>query len=144
MDTRSIWQPWQDVQRLQHEMERLFSGLAPGRRGPLTGDFPPLNVTRTEGGLTVDALCPGVDRESIDVTVIGDAVTIRCERKPPADLPADRCYRRERPVGQSVRTIAVGERFDPERTQATYTNGILHVQLTAAAEARPMKIPVQG
>ena len=144
MNTRSIWDPWQDMRRLQREMEQLFGDVAPARHWPLTGEYPPLNIARADGGLTVEALCPGVDRNTFDVTVIGDALTIRCERNSPEDVPAERYHRRERPVGAFTRTIAVGERFDPERTQATYTNGILRVALSRAPEAEPKKIAIQS
>ena len=144
MNTRSIWDPWQDMRRLQREMEHLFGDVAPARHWPLTGEYPPLNIVRADGGLTVEALCPGVDRSTFDVTVIGDALTIRCERKPAADVPAERYHRRERPVGAFTRTVAVGERFDSERTQATYMNGILRVALSRAPEAAPKKIAIQS
>ena len=144
MDTQSIWHPWHDVRRLQREMEQVFGDLAPAWRWPLTGEYPPLNITRTETGLTVDALCPGVDRNTLDVTVVGEAVTIRCERKPPDDVPADRYHRRERPTGMFARTISVGERFDPDRTEATYKNGILQVALARSSDSGPKKIAIHS
>ena len=144
METQSIWHPWHGMRRLRREMEQLFGDLAPTWSWPLTGDYPPVNIWRTDTGLTLEAICPGVDRETLDVTSVGDAVTLRCEHKPPMDLPADRSQRRERPVGTFIRTVAVGERFDSERTQATYVNGILRVELSRAAEAAPKKIQIQS
>ena len=144
MDTRTIWHHWPEMRRLQREMEHLFGNLTPAWRWPLTGNYPPLNIVRAESGSTVEALCPGVERNTLDITVVGDAVTIRCERKPPADVPAERYHRRERPVGVFTRTVAVGERFDPDRTQATYTNGILRVTLSRAPETAPKKIAIQS
>jgi HSP20 family protein len=144
MDTRSIWHPWQEMRRLQREMDHLVNDLAPAWRWPLAGDYPPLNVTRTDTGLTVEALCPGVNRDTLDITVVGDALTIRCERKPPADVPAERYHRRERPMGTFTRTLVLGERCDPDKTEASVTNGILRVQLARSADSAPKKIPVHG
>ena len=144
MDTQSIWHPWQDMRRIQREMEHLFGHLAPAWRWPLTGDYPPLNIVRADGGLTVEALCPGVEKNTFDITVVGDALTLRFERKPPADVAAERYHRRERPAGTFTRTIMVGERFDPDKTQATYKNGILRVALSRAAEAAPKRIAIQN
>ena len=76
--------------------------------------------------------------------VSGEALTLRLERKPPADVPAERYHRRERPAGTFTRTIIVGERFDPDKTQATYKNGILRVALSRAAEAAPKRIAIQN
>jgi HSP20 family molecular chaperone IbpA len=56
MDTRSRWPTW---------------------RWALTGRFPPINITRSDGGIRVEALCRGVDRESLDIEAVGDTVTLR-------------------------------------------------------------------
>jgi HSP20 family protein len=132
------------MRRLQREMEHLFGGLTPAWRWPLTGEYPPLNLTRDDEGITLEALCPGADRPSLDISVVGDAVTIRGERRPEPDLADERYHRRERPFGAFTRTVSVGEGLDPDRTQATYTHGILRVRLTRAPEATPKKIPIQS
>jgi HSP20 family protein len=142
MNGRSTWQPWwQEMRRLQREMEHLAGDL-PAARWSLTGEYPPINLTRDDKGITLEALCPGADRAGLDITVVGDAVTIRGERKPEPDVADDRYYRRERPVGAFTRTVGIGEPLDAEHTQANYANGILRVQLARGAEA-PKKIPIQ-
>jgi HSP20 family protein len=139
------WHPWQEMRRLQSEMEHLLGNLAPVvARVPGAGAYPPLNVTRRDEGITVEALCPGADRESLDVTVVADTLTIRGERKPEPDVPEQRYHRRERPLGAFTRSLNLGERLDPERTQATYTNGILRLQLARSPEATPRKIQIQA
>jgi HSP20 family protein len=85
-----------------------------------------------------------VDREGLDTTVVGDAVTIRGDRKAAPDVGDDKYHRRERPLGAFTRTISVGERLDPDKAQATYSHGVLRLRLTRAPEARPKKIPIQS
>ncbi len=144
MESRQSWQPWQELRRLQREMEHLLGDVAPGLRLPLSGEYPPLNLTREERGITVEALCPGVDRQSLDVTVVGDALTIRGERKREPDVPEERYHRRERPFGSFTRTISVGERLDPQKTQATYTRGVLRIALERVPEAQPKRIEIHA
>jgi HSP20 family protein len=136
--------PWQEMRRLQSEMERVFGDLTPTWRWPLAGEYPPVNLTRAEDGITLESLCPGADRSSLEVTVIGDAVTIRGERKQEPGLEQARVHRRERQLGAFTRTLTLGERLDPDRAQATYTNGILRVQLARAPETTPKKITIQS
>ena len=143
MDTRASWDPWQEMRRLQRDMEHLFTDVAPAWRWPLSGEYPPVNITRGEQGITLEALCPGVVRASLDVTVVGDAVTIRGERKPEPGVAEERYHRRERPLGSFTRTVGFGEHLDADRTQASYTNGILRLQLARAAEQAPRKIVIQ-
>jgi HSP20 family protein len=144
MDSRQTWQPWQELRRLQREMEQLLGDVTPGLRLPLSGEYPPINLTREENGITVEALCPGVDRQSLDVTVVGDTLTVRGERKPAQEVSEERYHRRERPFGSFTRTISVGERLDPDGTQATYTQGILRVGLSRVPEATPKKIEIRA
>jgi HSP20 family protein len=71
-------------------------------------------------------------------------VTIRGERKPEPDVPEARYHRRERVTGTFARTIQLGERLDPDRTQAAYTNGCLTVTLARSPDTTPKKISIQG
>jgi HSP20 family protein len=139
-----MWDPWQEMRRLQREMEHLFTDATPGWRWPLSGEYPPVNITRREDGIRVEALCPGVDRASLDLSVVGDALTIRGERKAEPGVPENRYHRRERPLGTFTRTVTFSERLDPDRAQASYTNGILRLQLARAPEATPKKISIQN
>jgi HSP20 family protein len=147
MDPRSQRHPYQEMRRLQQQMEHLFAGLSPALRAPTAGEYPPINFTRKDDGITLEALCPGVDRESVDVTVVGDVVTIRGDRKPEfedGEGTEARYLRRERPCGPFARAVSLNERLDPDRADATYANGILRVQLARAPETAPKKIPIKS
>jgi HSP20 family protein len=144
MEQRSQRHPLQEMRRLQHQMEHLFAGLTPALRWPLTGDYPPINFTRKDDGLVLEAACPGIDRDSLDVTVVGDVVTIRGERKEEPDAAQARYQRRERPTGAFTRAISLDERLDPDRAEATYRDGILRVQVARAPEVTPKKISIKS
>jgi HSP20 family protein len=93
--------------------------------------------------LLVEALCPGVDRGTFDVSLVGDSLTVRGERK--AEAVVDSRYRRrERQVGPFTRTVRVVDRFDPDRVEATYRDGILRIRLSRAPQATPRKITVES
>jgi HSP20 family protein len=142
MDPRSAGSPWTEMRRLQHQMEHLFSGLSPSLRRPLTGEYPPITVSRSDDVMIVDAACPGIERDKLEVTVVGESVSIRGERKPEADSGTARYHWRERVTGTFARTIVLDERLDADRTEATYLHGILHLRLARAQEAAPKKIAV--
>ena len=144
MNRVMTWQPWQEMRRLQREMERLFGDGNWTWRSPLGGEFPPVNVTRKDEGITLDVLCPGVSRESLDVSVVGDAVTVKGVRLPEPNVTETGYHKQERPLGTFTRTVRIGERLDPNHTQANYSNGVLHVKLTRAPEATPKKITIQS
>ena len=49
--------PWQEMRRLQTQMEHLFAGLSPALRSPMTmtGEYPPINLTRKDDGIVLEA-----------------------------------------------------------------------------------------
>lgn len=58
MASRSPWDPWSEVRRLQRELETLFDRSV-SRRPAAADDYPPVNVARGEaGGLVLEVLCP--------------------------------------------------------------------------------------
>lgn len=144
MESRSQRHPLQEMRRLQHQMEHLFAGLTPALRWPLTGEYPPVNFTRKDDGLTLEAMCPGIDRNTLDVTVVGDVVTIRGQRVPEPDAAQARYHRRERPTGTFTRAVSIDERLNPDSAEAAYRNGILRVQLARAPEVTPKKIAIKS
>jgi HSP20 family protein len=130
------------MRRLQRDLENLFDRSV-GHRGAAGEEYPPVNLTRTQDGLVIEALCAGVDRATLDLTLVGDALTLRGERRAEA-IPDNRYHRRERHVGPFTRTIRVGDRFDPDRVEAVYRDGLLRVTLSRAPQAGARKITISG
>jgi HSP20 family protein len=142
MASRPPWDPWNEMRRLQRDLESLFDRSV-GRRPPTADEYPPVNIVREDGGLVVEALCAGVDKATLDLTLVGDTLTIRGERKA-EPVPDNRYHRRERHVGPFGRTLRLGERFDPNRVEAVYRDGVLRVKLVRAPEATPSRITIQS
>ena len=86
MATRSPWDPWNEMRRLQRDLETLFDRSL-GRSAPEPGEYPPVNLTRTEHGLLLEALCPGVDRGTLDEATVVGRFAARMQR-PEAELRA--------------------------------------------------------
>ena len=135
------WDPWNEMRRLQRDFQHLFE------RGNVaaTEEYPPINITHTPEGLVfLEALCPGADKETLEVTVIGDTLTIKGERKPESDSGDTRYHRRQRITGRFARTVRLPERIDADHVQATYAHGILLVQLTPAPASTPKRITIRS
>ena len=142
MAHRPNWDPWQDVRRLQRDLQHLFER---GGLGPAASEYPPINITHTSDGLVfVEALCPGADKDTLEVTVIGDTLTIKGERKPELGIADAGYHRRQRATGAFTRTVRLDERIDADRVDATYAQGILLIQLAHAPEATPKRIAIRS
>ena len=107
-------------------LERLLSMAATGTRAPLAM---PMDVYRAEdGSYHVEADLPGVDPDSVEVTVEHSTLTIRAERTPHYG-ESDQVIVAERPQGSFTRQLSLGEGVDSENLTAGYADGVLHVTI---------------
>ena len=94
--------PWDGFDRLRRELMGLVDRPRAGAPAPsAAGVFPPINVYATGEGYVLTAEVPGLDREALEVTVEGDQVTLRGERRD--ERPEGSVHRRERQVGRFAR-----------------------------------------
>jgi HSP20 family protein len=133
---------WREMDRLQREMNRLFSSYAPSRLRSAPG-YPALNIWENEDGQMVSAEMPGVQIEDIDITVEGDTLTISGERSSDGLPEGAQYHRRERGAGEFLRSIRLPYAVDLENIQASFADGILTVSLPRAEAEKPKKISIK-
>ncbi|MGH8915433.1 MAG: Hsp20/alpha crystallin family protein, partial [Acidimicrobiia bacterium] len=84
---------------------------------------------------------PGVDPDSIDVTLEKNTLTISAKREWRRDQDT-KVVINERPTGSFSRQFFLGEGLDPDRIEAGYDHGVLTVSIPVAETAKPRKIEV--
>lgn len=131
--------PFSELRRLQRDMNRLFTGYQGDRES-----FPAVNVWANDENVLVTAELPGMDADSIDISVQGDQFLLRGERKP-GDMADDvACHRLERGAGTFSRSFRLPYEVNSDRVTAKYTNGVLTVALPRAETSKPKKIEIKG
>jgi len=137
------WQGrWDPLRELQREVGRLFDSLDPFQPLRNVRQYPAVNLYDAGEGYILSAQLPGVAAEEVELTITGETLTMRGERKRPEGVKDDSYRRQERPVGRWSRTITLPDRVDSTQVSATFTNGILTVNLPKAENARPRHIAV--
>ena len=150
------WNPWQDMHRLRHEIDRVFeqvgwrNGGRNGRTFPtafLPGHaaraYPLVNVSEDAHALYVTALAPGLDPTAIHLTVQDNRLTIAGEKpRVAAGIQPEAFHRSERAAGTFVRTVTLPLDVEHEKVQADYTNGLLVITLPKPEKAKPKQIAV--
>ncbi len=141
---RAALEPFRDLQELQDRVNRLFDGRQGGgffgvERG--TSTFPPLDIREDVENVYVVAELPGVSLEALDLSITGDSLSIKGERKA-REVPDQKAHRRERPFGHFSRLVSLPSRVDADKIEASLKDGILRVTLPKAASARPRQIRV--
>ena len=144
---------WQTLEALRRELDRVFdeagtrnepffrTAFLPGRaarRYPLT------NLYEDKEAVYLEALAPGVDPATLDVSVAGNTLSITGEKRRVAgDVKPEAFHRSERATGKFVRHIQLPVEVDDNKVQADYKNGLLTVTLHKAEKAKPKQIAVQ-
>jgi HSP20 family protein len=133
-----------DLRRMQQDMEEIFGPVAwpAGIRSVARGTFPPINVGSTSETVNVYLFAAGVDPKTLDISIQQNLLTVVGER--PIETPENaEYYRRERFSGSFRRVISLPEDVDPEKVEARYVDGILHVAIQRREAARPRRIEVK-
>ena len=133
------WDPFRDFQR---EVGRLFESLEPVQHWRLARGVPPINLYDAGETYILTAQLPGVRPEEVDLSITGESLTIRGERKRSDGVSEESYRRQERHFGRWTRTVTLPDRVDGANVSATFANGVLTVTLPKAEEAKPRQISV--
>ena len=119
------------------DFDRLAGEGRPLRRSALMA----MDAYRHGDSVTVNFDLPGVDQDSIDITVEKNELKVTAERGWQREDDVD-VVASERPQGSFSRTLFLGDGLDPERIRADYTDGVLTLSIPVAETAKPRKISV--
>jgi HSP20 family protein len=119
------------------DFDRLTRGVAVNRG---TG-WISMDAYRQGDQVVVNLDLPGIEPDSVDVTVEKDTLTIKAERRWDV-AEGDRVLVSERPQGTFTRRLLLGETLDGERTEARFHNGVLTLTVPVAEQAKPRKVEI--
>lgn len=151
--TTFFWEPLQGLEAIRREMDRLVEQYEPARRGyarsaflPGLGarSYPLVNISEDSDNVYVEALAPGLNPDSIEVTVLRDQLRIAGEKAAiNPEIKAEAYHRNERGAGRFTRVIALPSEADGDKVTAEYKNGLLLLTLPKHAAAKPKQIAVK-
>ena len=121
------------------DLDRLAEQMSSGMRTPRTA---PMDVYRLGDHYVVHLDLPGVDPGSVDLSVEDNALTVRAHRTTRPQGEGMQVVVAERPSGEFVRQLFLGEGLDTQRIEATYDQGVLTLHIPVAERAKPRKIEV--
>lgn len=106
--------------------------------------YPPINIYDDGEGFIARAEIPGVDPESLEVTVTGQTLSLRGKRD--YEEASDNCcyHRRERTEGEFRRAFELPDQVDSDKVMASSKNGVLEIYLPRAAQAKQLKVAIKA
>ncbi|NCN05720.1 MAG: Hsp20/alpha crystallin family protein [Spirochaetales bacterium] len=140
---KRVYDPWSDLRSLQEEINRLFDFDGNSVTGLFDRNATPA-VDVVEGDDQVQVLCelPGVNLKDLEVTVTGNVLTIKGEKKLDRTAKDGGNYRQEMWEGSFQRTISLPETVDGAQASAEMKDGILALRVPKREEAKPKQISV--
>jgi HSP20 family protein len=139
--------PWRPFRELE-EWERRFDDLLgrPLWRLPVEGKswMPAVDVFEKEDRFIVKAELPGMKEEDIDISVVGDTLSIKGEKKTETEVKEEDYYRCERSYGSFYRSIPIPSNVDANKIEASFDDGVLELVLPKSAKIKPKKIAVSA
>jgi HSP20 family protein len=103
----------------------------------------PMDAYRRGGEFVVHLDVPGVDPNTIDLTVEQNTLMVTAERTWPR-AEGDEVHIAERPQGKFSRQLLLGESLDTDRIAARYDQGVLTIAIPVTEQSKPRKVEIAG
>ena len=133
-----------DLVAFRRQFDRLFDAfLGRDQFDPGKGQWvPSIDEVESDKEIVVRAELPGVDEKDLSVTLQGNLLTIKGEKKSEKEEKGKNFHRSESYYGSFQRTLPLTVSVDAEKIKAGYKKGVLEVHLPKKPELKAKDIPV--
>ncbi|MHB1007419.1 MAG: Hsp20/alpha crystallin family protein [Chloroflexota bacterium] len=148
------YDPLREMEQLRRAIDQSFeqySGARWPRRwrgaflpGSAARQYPLVNLAEDKENFYVEALAPGVDPASLEISIDGQVLTISGEKKGPEGVAAESFHRSERQAGKFTRRVDLTGTVDVANVKADYQEGLLEITLPKAPETKPRQIQISA
>ena len=140
------WRPFGQLSPFRKEMDRFWNRFF--QEGPSIGSFteewiPSVDISETKDSFVVKAELPGMDAKDVKVSMSGDMLTIKGEKKTEEEEKDEHHYCVERYCGSFQRTFQLPTAVKGDKVEATFDKGVLKVMLPKVEEAKKKDIEVK-
>jgi HSP20 family protein len=102
----------------------------------------PVDGVRRENDVLLRFDVPGIDPESIEITVDKNVLSVSAKRQE-EHAENERFFVRERTMGTVTRRVYLSDQLNADAVEATYANGVLEVTVPVAERAKPRKVEIR-
>jgi HSP20 family protein len=137
--------PFGELLSLRQAMDRLFedSFVRPRESQQPEGGFAmPLDVYATPDALVVEAALPGVKPDDVEISLLGDTLTIAATSGSEQRTEEGGYLYQEVRRGRFSRTVTLPSNLKADSTTATYEHGMLRLSIPKAEAAKPRQIRI--
>ena len=142
--------PFREMVSLRDAMDRLFeeSFVRPFGRWPWSegeGQTLALDMYETGDDLVVEASLPGIKPEDVDISIVGNTLSIKGEVKHEEEKEEEGKYHfRERRYGAFQRVVTLPSDVKVDAAEAVFEHGVLKLTLPKSEAVKPRKITIKS
>jgi HSP20 family protein len=139
------FEPMREMVRMSDAMDRLFDNIyGNGWKDSDLTDSPSVDLYQTENEIVVKASLPGMKADDIQISVVGDVLTLRGEINSEEEVKNASYQIRERRHGSFSRSLPLPTAVQADKAKAEFENGVLTLTLPKAEETRLKTITVKA
>jgi len=139
------WEPFSELMSLRQAMDRLFedSMVTPSRSFGAAVTMP-MDVYQTDNEVVVKTGLSGVKPEDVEITITGDTLSIRGEKKADEKVKREDYIYQEHRYGSFSRTVTLPGGLDSSKAEASFENGVLTLTIPKSEQVKPKQIKVKA
>jgi len=140
------WRPFGELSSLRREMDRLWENFFGERPLPRIWErewAPSLDVSETKDNFVVKAEVPGIDAKDIDISLTGDVLTIKGEKRQEKEEKEEDYHLVESSYGSFSRSVRLPAEVESNKIKASYKNGILNITLPKSEKVKAKEVKIK-
>ena len=140
------WRPFREIGTLRRDMDSLWNRFFGETSLPsiFSQEWAPrVDVSESKDNVVVKAEIPGMDAKDMNVSVSGDILTIKGEKKKEEEKKEEHYHYRERYSGSFQRSLRLPVAVKGEKADATFKDGVLTITIPKAEEAKKKEIKIK-
>ncbi len=134
------WAPFRVVESLLRD--EPYTEFQPRRASVESSFVPRFDVKETKDGYAFSADLPGLKEENVEISLIGNRLSISGKREAEETKEGDNYFLGERQYGEFKRTFTLPESADTEKVTASMKDGVLTLNLPKRTEAQPRRVSI--
>lgn len=148
--TPDVWRSFRsEMDRLFDRFDRFgfpsFASLPSLFERPASFSFnlPAVDVTEDDKAYRIEAELPGLDEKDIEVSLNGDLLVLKGEKRQEKEEKDKNTYVSERSYGSFQRAFSLPDGVDRNKIAADFSRGVLTVTLPKSAETQKQQKKVE-
>lgn len=140
------WKPFGELNPFRADLDRLWDRFF--RERPSAGAFteewsPSVDISETESNLIIKAELPGLEANDVNVSISGDLLTIKGEKKKEKEEKDEHHHYMERYEGTFQRSFRLPVAINADKVDAEFGKGVLKITLPKIEEAKKKDVKIK-